>query len=182
MEEDRPPNPNEKMSNGDARFVVLVKPGGSAPRRLLSAVARRGAKATVVAEPPGVMVELAVGPVEAVIIVEPAYQALLHELLDAVRTYYPGVKRWQFAASRDGEQAVREPMLAPIEARYESIESQEPTWQSVRRVQQRVGPLSIKLPAGASETARSPLITEEELSMLLGSFDGSAAEPEASAP
>lgn len=185
MEEGRTPNPKKIMSKSTARFVVLVKPGGAAPGALLSAVARRGAAATVVAEPPGVMVELASAPVEAVIVVEPARQALLRELLDALRTYYPEVKRWQFACVTDGERVGKEPVLGPIEARYESIEASEPAWQAVRRVQQRVRPLSVKLPAVASEAARSPLISEEELAMLLGSFGengGLATEPEATAP
>lgn len=182
MEEGGTPNPSKKMPNDAAQFIVLVKPGGSAPGSLLSAIARRAAPATVVAEPPGVMVELASASVEAVIVVEPACQPLLHELLDALRTYYPTVKRWQFARPTVGDRAGSEPMLTPLEEQYETPEAREPTPQAVRRVRQRIKPLAIKLPAGVSEVARSPLITEEELTMLLGSFDqhsGLVSEPEA---
>jgi len=175
---------NQGPVPGARRCVVWVSPGNSAPADLLGGLSRRGVAVAVVAEPARVMVELARQATGALIVVEPGSQPYLGELIRAVKTYYPKTARWCYQAS----QASAEGQLSKLNGQADAATARSPVQASppppsaqkaddpflgnpLGRVHQtgmrdRVRSLVVKVeaPDGLGE----PLITEEELAMLLG--------------
>ncbi len=173
------------------RCVVLAPQGGLAPADLLSGLSRRGVSTAVVADPAAVMVELARFATGALIVVQPDLQPDLPELIQAVKAYYPRTVRWCYRV----DQASGKPQLGKLnghvsdagqgnlalteagnDGRLAAQRQSERT--PLARVDhgmpnERVRSLIVKvdaLPGGDQ-----PLISEEELSMLLGPVP----EPEA---
>ncbi|MEX0655048.1 MAG: hypothetical protein WD534_00340 [Phycisphaeraceae bacterium] len=176
------------------RCVVWVPPEGAAPTRLLAGLALRQVPAAVVLDAPSVMLQLAgnsPGAVVALIVVEPEDQPHLHELLAAVRTYHPGLAMWQYRAEGGGLTRLSlepETEAEPIQAGDSADTVDE---QSLAHVGPRTGsrPHSPS-PAATSvyaddrpahrrlnEADRTPLISPEELDMLLGPIESLEPEP-----
>lgn len=126
----------------------------AAPPALLAGLIRRNAQVRVARGAPWVMLELASEPIDALVVVDPEHLAGLDDLVAAVAGYFPSIVCWRFDESGGGEGRLSELTADPGAAR------------------QRVAPLLVQVdePAGPP----SPLVTHEELSMLLGQEDPEA--------
>ncbi len=174
----RPVHPNGAKS---LRVLVLSCPAQADPQSLLVAMSNRGATVSVVAEPPSVMVELALNPIDILVIAEPDLQPLICPLLAAVRHYYPKTRCCQYRQSgTDGhpqledldsearkDEAGHPPDLAPMPP--------EPVAEDTNKASKAAGPnldanfcLASNVPPPATEAVAEPLISDEELDMLLG--------------
>jgi len=138
----------------------------------------------VVSHPARVMVELARQTIGALIVVEPESQPDLPELIRAVKTYYPKTVRWcyQSGSLSAGGQLCKlngqfdpaahpaqhkEPPANEIKPKSAEPEDGNPLGMVHRSgMRDRVRSLVVKVeaPDGLGE----PLISEEELGMLLG--------------
>lgn len=169
------------------RCVILTGPDGSTPADLLSGLSKRGVSSRVVSEPANVMVELGRQRTAILIVVHTAQQPALVDLIEAVTKYHPDTIRWAY----EPDHPSGKPQLVPF--RYRSrpeiakpkaspppVEAVPPKPAPVvsldapsplGRVQSQVPPervrsLIVKV-QGPAEVGE-PLISEEELAMLLG--------------
>lgn len=166
------------------RCVVMVGPGGAAPTDLLGGLSRRGVGVLVVAEPAGVMVELARQRTGVLIVIEPEQQPGLADLIEAVKVYHPRTVRWGYQSAHPTGKAQLQPLNGrsvgeatglnpqPVPLPGEPAQADRVTTRSplgciqARVPSERVRSLIVKVqgPAKVGE----PLISEEELAMLLG--------------
>lgn len=179
------------------RCVILTPPGGSVPARLLSGLSRRGVSMAVVADPVGVMVELSRASLGVLIVIEPDRQPNLAELIQAMITYYPRTVRWCYRAQADSGK----PGLTPLNGQKVGQETSSPAMGSsfvgennhdappldpahrspLARAQsdsrdRRMRSLVVKVPAPPG--VDQPLISEEELAMLLGPAPDKYEDPQ----
>lgn len=178
------------------RCVVLVGKGGSAPGDLLGGLSRRGVATVVVAEPAEVMLELARQSTGALIVVEPDGQPWLDDLVQAVRLYHPRTVRWCYRPEHPSGQAQLQPL-----ADHAQDDENRPTYDHIDTLDTQDGPTHFTLPNPRSPLGRvqsqvprermrslvvkvqgptevgEPLISEEELAMLLGPVPEEQAEP-----
>lgn len=182
MAEESIPNP-EPVQTG-TRCVVWVRTGCSVPTDLLGALSKRGVSTVVVVEPAGVMVELARQATGALIVVEPGSQPHLKALVQAVTTYHPKTARWCYQTRQpsgkaqlsklNGQAPEGDTHLAPPEAQThpgtapaDKAQPASPLGQvHSQGSSERIRSLIVKV--NAPEGIGEPLITEEELAMLLG--------------
>jgi hypothetical protein len=177
---------NQGPVPGARRCVVWVSPGNSAPADLLGGLSRRGVNVAVVIEPARVMVELARQTTGALIVVEPGNQPYLSELIHAVKTYYPQTARWCYQA----RQAPAEGQLSKLNGQADAAASRS-ALQGSRQADDQVqgNPLGQVHRSGLRDRVRSlvvkvespdglgePLISEEELAMLLGPAPGDGGD------
>ncbi len=175
---------NQNPPSAATRCVVLICPGGMAPVDLLGGLSKRGVSSQVVADPADVMLELARQQTGALVVVDPTRQPGLVDLIEAVKAYHPRTVRWGYQSAHPTGKAQLQPLngrpagdttLAnpqPISLRSEpspeiSVTSPSP----LGRVQDpmppdRIRSLIVKV-QGPAEVGE-PLISEEELAMLLG--------------
>ncbi len=172
--------------------VVLVGRGLPLPERLLKGLETRGAQVMIVTDPASVMAELAAGA-KAVVVNEPKRVRRLPELLAAMRQYYPRAVCWQFTATGPRGEPTLERMDAlssatpagdnPLDIAAASVvaEGREAAAAATAKPNGNNGgtaataaPVS---PAPAMGTP--PLISSEEMSMLLAPLPGrpERAEP-----
>lgn len=164
--------------------VVLTGPNRDAPGDLLRGLSLRGVGTVVVSHPASVMVELSRQTTGAVVVVEPDRHPYLAELLHAIEKYHPRTTRWQYTAhdpsgtpqlrpmagcAEDGCDDGPEPISINGQSRgkYLVPDPKSPLGRAQAQVpRERVRSLVVKVhhPADADE----PLISEEELAMLLG--------------
>lgn len=175
---------NQGSVFGARRCVVWVPCGHVAPADLLGGLSRRDVSLTIVTEPARVMVELARQTTGVLIVVEPGGQPSLHELIRAVKTYYPRTVRWCYQArpapgegqlcklngqADAGTDRAQRQNSPPTQAKpQDEGASQDSPLGRVHRTEthERIRSLVVKVeaPDGLGE----PLISEEELAMLLG--------------
>jgi hypothetical protein len=181
-----PPAPESKPESDPSctRCVVLIGPDGTAPADLLGGLSRRGVSSRVVAGPADVMVELARQRTGVLVVVEPGRQPGLADLIEAVKTYHPRTVRWGYRSSHPSGKAQLQPLngqqLGDATALNEPpkpLDAAPPratddiTRSPLGRIQgqvpsDRVRSLIVKV-QGPAEVGE-PLISEEELAMLLG--------------
>ncbi|MEX0776298.1 MAG: hypothetical protein WD042_11385 [Phycisphaeraceae bacterium] len=166
------------------RCVVLVRPDHPLPEALLIGLRRRSVDVRVVADVPAVMVELALGGVGIIVVCAPTDLPMLDQMAAALPQYYPGVVCWQ--AQSDGTQE------SPRLTKLGTIDSRPPQTRRPPAAAQTVGPTvtpsppfrpdppAIGPPApdsqltgdpprpGPRNNGDEPLLTKEELAMLLG--------------
>jgi len=179
---DSSPSPDSAVK----RCVVLVCPDGATPVDLLGGLSRRGGSSRVVVEPADVMVELARQPTGAWVVVDPEKQPGLTDLIEAVSVYHPRTVRWAYHSADVSGKAQLQPLNGrsgddpaddpppPATVTTEPQETEAPNITSpfpLGRVQDqvpsdRVRSLLVKV-RGPAEVGE-PLISEEELAMLLG--------------
>jgi len=147
------------MGGRKGPFIVLAATAEPS-RGLVEALDRRGADVLVRTGPVDVMVELARTEATALLVVEPASQPMTGELVDAVRTYYPEVDCWQFTPRRQGE--------APRISRINGTAGADGKVDT--EAARKVAPLVVHVEGGSA--LDGPLISEEELAMLLGPMPG----------
>lgn len=177
---------NKAALAAGTRCVVLVGSAGSAPADLLSGLSRRGVSTTVVVEPAGVMVELAKENNGILVVVDPDNQPWLDDLIQAVRHYHPRTVRWCYRRPHPSGQAQLLPLTdrthtgngqnhptpAPVSepdvsAHYTLPNPRSPLGRVQSQVpRERMRSLVVKV-QGPTEVGE-PLISEEELAMLLG--------------
>lgn len=180
---EKSPNHQTSMSPG-TRCVVLVGAGVSAPADLLGGLSRRGVSTVVVSEPAWAMVELARQTTGALVIVQPDRHPWLDELVQAVKTYHPRTVRWAYRSVHHSDRPQLEPLHnGKLEAQVKPTQNkngradnsfrhvvpdpQSPLGRAKSQVpRERVRSLVVKVEGlqGIDE----PLISEEELAMLLG--------------
>lgn len=192
---------NKRAIPTGTRCVVLVGLGGSAPADLLSGLSHRGVGTVVVAEPAGAMVELARETTGALVVVEPDGRPWLDDLVQAVRLYHPLTVRWCYRSQHPSGQAQLQPLTdrpptgngqnnpthasAPadepdVSAHFTLPNPRSPLGRAQSQVpRERMRSLVVKV-QGPTEVGE-PLISEEELAMLLGpvpeDFGGGAGHP-----
>lgn len=183
---DSPPDspPDLPPDSACTRCVVLVGPGGTAPTDLLGGLSRRGVGVQVVAEPAGVMVELARRRVGALIVIEPEQQPGLTDLIEAVTVYHPRTVRWGYQSAHPTGKAQLQPLNGRSVGDATGLDPQpvplpgEPAHAARVAMRSPLGHIQAQVPP---ERVRSlivkvqgpakvgePLISEEELAMLLG--------------
>lgn len=185
MVEERRDNKKAAIDAG-TRCVVLVDAAGAAPADLLSGLSQRGVSTVVVAEPAEAMVELNKQTSGILVVVDPESRPWLDDLVQAVRQYHPRTVRWGYRAQHPSGQAQLQPLADPSQTsaaqdKQTPVTDQDPdaslhfTLPNPRsplgRVQsqvprERMRSLVVKV-QGPAEVGE-PLISEEELAMLLG--------------
>ena len=167
-------------------------PGGTdACVPLLKALGGRGLEPVVVSDAPGVMLELARlserrAERRVLVIVEPERWGRLGELMCAVQSHHGGVHCWHYADRGEGEPRLTQldqrfcgPILdhaaggSVTGGRHEADEDggAEPLGRITKR-RRTVDQLLVKAP-GHELTARE-IVTQQELTMLLGPAPGEA--------
>lgn len=151
---------------------MLVPKDVVAPEKLIAGLRGRGAEVCVAADAPAVMVELAAGA-SAVVLHEPERIVRVDELRDAIKKYHPKISHWQSGA--DGKGGVKlETMKAGVKADATTREpgAATPTKQAETPAQRPARPPARVNGAtggrGKSVSEDSPLVTPEEMEMLLG--------------
>ncbi len=185
-----PGSPGHPGSPGpsESRCVVLTGPNGSAPADLLSGLSTRGVSTIVVNHPASAMVELAREAAGILVVVEPTRHPYLQELITAVKRYHPLTVRWGYTAAvssglpqlqaltkdasdtpgpfhvneQDGSACQPDP-----QGKYLVPDPKSPLGRAQAQVpRERVRSLVVKV--RETSEADEPLISEEELAMLLG--------------
>ena len=157
--------------DGHVRCVVLADPDRPRPTNLLSGLNKRVESVYVVHDAPAVLVAIASGT-GLLVVSEPADQPRLDALTKAVRRYFPQVLCWGYEPlTMEGR-----PSLSPLD-----IKDQEPAAipnrpaghsELIHKEHDPVSALLTELDqdeAAEEKFSEAPLLTTEELDMLLGS-------------
>jgi hypothetical protein len=157
-------------SSLDQPACLLIAPAGcDVPSDLLDGLRSRQVRVRQKSDAPAVMADLAMGPSRILIIVEPAAVRDADTLVAAVRRYHPGVTVWQYAMQLDPPLQPWPGKPAAVFTRDEAppLRSDPPTPQD--------SPAAVFADYADDEQnledidqPESPLLTEEELAMLLG--------------
>lgn len=195
--------PDDPVIRG--RCLVLAPREGAVSGALLSALGKRGLSVHLVGDEPGVMVELASGGCAVVVAVNPPVWPRLSELAYAVRQHYPRVLCWQFTEDESGVprlKALDTDFLGPkppsdpgpgqhglaaakwsgtLPAQAQADLRPSDTMNGgvvgpigrIRGRRRLIDDLVIQAPHGPAPT--NALVTQEELTMLLGPTPGEAS-------
>ncbi len=180
------------------RCVVLIGHGNPVPLRLIKGLRQRGAEVVAVADAPEAMVALAEGSTQVLIVNEPQSVRRLEQLLTAVRCYHPATRSWQYTTGprehvslnpldpegeapkdQNAESMVqnraRRPAPTPDDRPRHPrmpeivIPPSIRAFQAPSQPKDRPAPVPNTQPARKPEVdAGSPLVTAEEMAMLLG--------------
>ncbi len=147
-------------------LVVLPEGGrgGDAPSNLTDGLSQRGMSVALARGPAVAMSKLAQSPYAVVVIIEPARLPDVEDLLHAVSTYYPTVVCWGYER-RGADDPGR---LAVINGTGDYGNGYQAPAQPPRSTGPGIHTLLHHVPRPLS--APSPLITQEELAMLLGDW------------
>ena len=164
------------------RCVVLSRPGRPAPAALSHGLEKRGAVVTVVEDAATALAEVLTGPAQVLVVDEPGDQPQWDELYDAVRKYRPVTRCWSYRArgARGGAE------LAPVNGhagngatsseRGEG-EAKPQAWAGMPGTEAAAangegdGAAAVGFGGGDADVDRwevAPLLTQDELAMLLG--------------
>lgn len=142
--------PTSLPSGRAARCLILAAGGHPAPEALTDGLQRRQATCRVVQDMARVMVELARCPGQALIVIEPQTLPQADQLIAAVQRYHPRTALWQYTGQP------------------------QPT---LRSLQPEKAPPAAPGDRSPAEPLPSPLISEEELEMLLGFNEPTEDQP-----
>lgn len=141
------------------------------PSDLLDGLRSRHVRVRQKSDAPAVMAELAMGPSRIVIIVEPAAVRDADALVAAIRRYHPGVSIWQYAMHLD-------PPLQPWPGMVDAAPPahEPPAFGTDEPPAPNDSPAAVfaglvndqEQDIEDIDQPQSPLLTEEELAMLLG--------------
>lgn len=166
------------------RCVVLIEAGRQTPVDLIGGLSMRGVSTTVVTDPAEAMVELARHRTGALVVVDPDRCRWLDDLTEAVRTYHARTVRWgYFSRDASGVPQLRSlesdhgqptlPMKPVVteqhdpQPRYIVPDPKSPLGRAQSQIpRERVRSLVVKV--RSESDVDEPLISEEELAMLLG--------------
>ena len=177
MRVSRDPVPSIPAATEGGASVLLVREGVEASSVLLRALTARGLTPTVVHDEPAAMVALAelVGQEFArrvLIVIEPLRWPRAGELVAAVRAFHHTVHCWQFDVA---EGAV--PMLSSYKGAGGAAGDDEDASGPgpVGRIRKRTRPVDrLLVPAPGREMSTREVVTQQELTMLLGPAPGEA--------
>lgn len=124
-------------------------------------MSKRGFQMSVTADAPSALLEAIETQATALLIVEPTHQPQGHELIDTVRQYFPRLALWQ-VTDHHGQ-----PQLAAIHAALNP--AAEPASTSTTPSGQADPPPSANPPRLFAEGEPGPIVTKDELAMLIGS-------------
>ena len=190
---------------GPGRCLVLAPPDSAVSGALLSALSRRGLSVHLVRDEPAVMVELSSGGCAVVVAVDPESWPRLAELAYAIRQHYPAVHCWQFTENPTGQPHLtglhrdylgpRPPRPAIETLRGAATVNEDATVEMlhdthagdglapgggsigpigrIRGRRRLINDLVVRAPHAPSPSGS--LISEEELTMLLGPTPGEAS-------
>ncbi|MEM1355367.1 MAG: hypothetical protein AAGC44_04625 [Planctomycetota bacterium] len=186
------------------RCLVLTPVDTTVSGALLAALSRRGLSVHLVQDEPSIMVELAGAGCAVVVAVEPARWFHLAELAYAIRQHYPAVYCWQFTLDDAGRPHIggleleylgpQPPQRGEATLRGAALANEQATLQSVSdRADsgvhsaggEAIGPIGrihgrrrvmtdLAIQAPNAPAPSGALISEEELTMLLGPTPGEA--------
>ncbi len=179
------PAPAHGSDSASTRCVVLTCAGGSTPADLLGGLSKRGVSSRVATDPAEVMVELTRRRTGILIVVDPIQHPALVDLIEAVTLYYPRTVRWAYHSTHPSGRAQLQPLNGRATSQAVNPQPKQQPPQQIEqpkenrldspsplgRVQAQVPPervrsLIVKV-QGPTEVGE-PLISEEELAMLLG--------------
>jgi hypothetical protein len=192
MVEESVNHPASAPNPSSTRCVVLTCPGGLTPVDLLGGLSKRGVSSRVVAQPAEVIVELASQSTGILVVVDPTQQPALVDLIEAVTSYFPRTVRWAYLSTHRSGKPQLQPLDGSAIGELHGPQNPPPTSHPkpspprpsdlpkptpldspspLGRVQslvppERVRSLIVKV-HGPAEVGE-PLISEEELAMLLG--------------
>lgn len=151
------------------RCVVLTSPDDRGTSDLVRLLRARGVEVVFAGDPPSVMVELASSPRGALIVDKPADRPRLAQLFAAVRKYYPAVVCRQYdPPGPDGQRRLAPPGGADRSGRQPEAgtkpKSDEP-WSPQAPINHDEACSGQQ--SGGGKTP-SPLVSREELAILLG--------------
>ncbi|MEM9881487.1 MAG: hypothetical protein AAF800_01045 [Planctomycetota bacterium] len=169
-----------RNSDPAPRCVLLVGEAGAVPSSLVAALDRRGMDIRIVRQPPAVMLELADRPAESqpangdpqaavpcpdrsLVVVEPQHQPRADELRSTLASYHPTVRVWAYHAHGPDGGASLEPYDPPPAPDPDD----PPARPVVKGANQRLRSLVVRVDAEPPADP-GPLISEDELAMLLG--------------
>ena len=165
---------NDRIDGERRQCVVCLPSSTPMPQPLLGELARRSVPVTLANDPPAVMLALAQRASLAMILVEPEQQPHLRELLSAVREHHPSVRLWSYRAGAGGLR------------RFDAADREAPADQGATSADHPHHGLTHAqaqaLTGGgdsgvAAAEPRAPLVTAEELQMLLGPVEDQPQEP-----
>ena len=175
----------DNHAQAKSRCLLLVGEAEAVPSGLVAALGRRGLEVVIMRHPPEVMIELAETRggngrprAASVVIVEPAVQPRVDELRRALRSYHSHAKCWSYEAQGGGGR------LEAFDWRDERPEESDLTGQEVlsqadlptiKGSGKRLRSLIVKVDAN-STPSNGPVVSEEELSMLLGTGDAERSD------
>ena len=133
--------------------ALLVRPGHEPPKALIEGLRQRGARTFTISDLPAVMVTLAQQPVNVLVVTDAPHWHALPQLIAAVRRYHPRVRLWRF--EWDATQR---------KARLSRLTNGMPNRDAAAAVEKKSGEPRAPAPRPMAE----PLITQEELAMLIG--------------
>ena len=157
--------------------MLLLREGADANPVLMSALKARGLTPIVVRDEPAAMLALAelserqLGR-RVLIVVEPSRWPRVDQLIDAVRGFHRAVHCWQFDAA-DGA----DPMLSRLASRGGSSggDHGRDRHGPVGRIRKRTRPVDrLLVSAPGRELSTREVVTQQELTMLLGPAPGEA--------
>lgn len=122
-------------------------------------MSRRGFQMSVAADAPSALLEAIETQATALLVVEPAHQPQGAELIDTVRCYFPRLALWQ-VTDHHGQPQLNAIQGDPLKA-AEPAESTKPDNASK--------PLPTNPPRLFAEGEPGPIVTKDELAMLIGS-------------
>ena len=154
---------------GHRRCVVLLRPDAAVPAWLVRGLEQHGADSVLVEGPASVMVELARAPTHAVVVDRPQQTAQLDELLAAIATYYPQVACWSHEAVGPDHRS----RLYRLGDRSGS--NQKDNADAKAGTPEQTGEAQYPGAADKSRDTDAALLTQEELTMLLGPSDSRLA-------
>jgi len=143
------------------RCVVVAGEGWSVPGALAGALERRRIETIVVADAASAMVELALGQFDILLIVEPGECGECEQLLAAALTYYPNVLQWQYESGHGSA------------GRLSAVGGRQGSAAVTGEAEQQLAALASpgRDEDEALDDLAPPLVSAEELAMLLGSDD-----------
>jgi len=142
------PTAAAKNAGEAPQILVLTHPAAPVPAKLMQALQRRGSRVQLVTDAPMLMAELAFAQRPVVIINQTQRFAHLSQLLAAMTDYHPQVDCWGF----DEHTAAHAPRFVPLTGTHAAAPQ----------------PLKMHPTEEPADEDTEPLLTAEELAMLLG--------------
>ncbi len=163
-----------------AQCLILAAAGRSVPSALRDGLRSRSVICRQIDGPIRMMVELARHPSQAVILIEPDTLPQSGRLIDAVQRYHPGAVLWRYAEGPEPILQVIQPPRVPVEPAASPPSLEQPAEQRHSTID---GTVEIKNITAESflppdgDISSAPLISDEELAMLLDLEDMGEDQP-----
>lgn len=155
----------------EQRCILLLPPGRSWPAALVQGLARRQVHTIAVPDAPGVMEQMAAGDTRIIILAHPGHIECCNELQAALSQYHPSATVWHYEA-----EAGTSPSLKRLGLQRPALR-RGPGQEEVLDAE-----VDEESTQGSRFNLEGPLLTPEELSMLMGDDPDAMAAPPAAKP